>query len=402
MRALSLTILVIGGCLLPAATRAEAPTSSRLLAPSGVVQEAPSWDQPVRLPEPSQALKDTRSYFAPTPSPVQLTDYTVGAQPSEIVSGPACGDPLAGCDQPACASRYIEVDGLVWHRLGIGRSQVLAVNTNPVPDVDVLNTSDVDFGVTGGPRILVGWVPGCCSKCCAWELSYFGLYGWNASAEAVGNNNLAIPGALGANSNNFLNADLIRATYTSNFHNVELNCIKSCCTCDGSIDRLYGLRFINLNEHFSLVSDDSVDEGISGYEIDANNCLYGAQIGVRYNRCSCDWSLQYIAKAAIFLNDANQSQQILDSPVVNGVPFQLRPLVGATGLSVAGLGEVGIVASRPINECWSFRLGYNALVLGGVALAPNQLDFSLAGGDTLDHSGWVLMHGGFAGVETTW
>jgi hypothetical protein len=66
------------------------------------------------------------------------------------------------------------------------------------------------------------------------------------------------------------------------------------------------------------------------------------------------------------------------------------------------LGELGVILIRPINDNWNFRVGYNLLGLGGVALAPNQLDFSLAGIATIDKDGWFLVHGGLVGVETRW
>jgi hypothetical protein len=401
MRFSTLAILVIASSLLPFAANAETSNAMRLGAPAGVVREASAEDFPVRLLEsamlePTPSLMETSSPF-----PVRLVDVSVEAPlppPDNAIYYDAVETHSAGC----CATHYFQVDGLFWHRVGSGRSQVLALNTDPVPDAAVLNTTDLGFGLGGGPRILVGWRPNCCSECSALELSYFGLFGWNASAVALGNNNLSIPGGLGLVSNNFLNADAIAANYTSTLHNVELNCIKSYCACNGTVDHLCGIRFLNLNETFSLTGNDQVDEGISTYHINANNYLYGVQIGARYNRQHYNWSVQYLAKGGVFLNDANQAQQVLDSPFVMGVPFQLRPRVSASGQSVAGLGEFGITAQRPINDSWSFRLGYTGIVLGGVALAPNQLDFSLGGGTTLDRSGWVFLHGGFLGLEKMW
>jgi hypothetical protein len=335
---------------------------------------------------------------------VELASATYDVSP-DIVSTPIVEEPIIA-GTPHCASRsYVQVDGLFWHRVGSGCSQVVALNTDTIPSQPVLDTNDARFNLTGGVRVLVGWTPGCCSHCSAWEFSYFGIYGWQANASAVGNNNLTIPGDLGAASNNFLNADRIAINYQSDLHNAEFNCVKSCCVCDNTIDFLCGLRFINLNERFSLIGDDAADEGVGSYDINTNNYLYGLQLGGRYTQRWCNWSLQFIGKGGVFLNDATQSQQVLDAPYTAGVPFQLRPAIAANGNSVAGLGELGVVAIRPINDTWSFRIGYTALGIGGLALAPDQLDFTdvtdVSGGN-LNSCGWVFLHGGQLGLEAAW
>jgi len=351
------------------------------------------------LPDRQMAMQ-----HLPDASPVELARATY-AESSGILTAPTVEDPiLAGV--PCCVSRtYVQVDGLFWHRAGSGCSEVVALNTSSTPPRPVLDTNDPAFNLTGGVRVLVGWNPGCCSHCSAWELSYFGLYGWQASESAVGNNNLTIPGDLGAASNNFLNADRITANYQSDLHNLEFNCVKSCCVCDATIDFLGGIRFINLNETFSLIGDDSADEGVGTYSINTNNYLYGLQLGGRYTHHCCNWSVQLIGKGGVFLNDVTQSQSVLDSPFTAGVPFQLRPAIAANGDSVAGLGELGVVAIRPINDIWSFRLAYTALGIGGLALAPDQLDFTdvtgVSGGG-LNTCGWVFLHGGLLGMEAAW
>jgi hypothetical protein len=68
------------------------------------------------------------------------------------------------------------------------------------------------------------------------------------------------------------------------------------------------------------------------------------------------------------------------------------------------LGELGVVFTRPLNDNWSLRLGYNVLGLGGVALAPDQLDFTdtFVSGTDLHANGWIFAHGGLIGLQRTW
>jgi hypothetical protein len=373
------------------------PAIVTLVPPVAQAQE-PSLPQRLPVVTPVEAMMAASYQVEPEP-----------ASPSDIrpvapmATAPTCEGIPSCVEEPVCCSRrYVQVDGLFWHRVGAGCIQPLVFDTDPEPDEVILDTGDLRFNLTGGVRFLVGWTPDCCSRCTAWELSYFGLYGWQANASVASEtNNLSIPGDLGASANNFLNASLIDANYQSDFHNFELNCIKSCCVCEDQIDFLCGLRFIYLDERFTLTAEDFPEEGVSSYDIDADNYLYGVQLGGRYTRNWCNWSLQFTGKAGVFLNDARQSQFIFDEPEDNVIRD-----VSGSGNQVAALGEIGIIAIKPINDTWSLRFGYQALGLGGVALATDQLDFT----DNLDGSsgtgintyGWVFLHGGLLGLEATW
>ena len=68
------------------------------------------------------------------------------------------------------------------------------------------------------------------------------------------------------------------------------------------------------------------------------------------------------------------------------------------------LAEIGVTLIRPITNVWSLRVGYDVLGLGGVALAPNQLDctFQPGSGTSLHTDGWLFLHGAHAGLEASW
>ncbi|MCL4201926.1 MAG: BBP7 family outer membrane beta-barrel protein [Pirellulaceae bacterium] len=381
-------LLTLAASMLPVSVNAQYAPPEQAAVQYSLFSEMPSYPQPG-----AEFLLTSHGVIEPVPD-LNLASQSGYKEPMSIGKEAAC-----------YPQRYVQVDGLIWHRVGTGCNQVLALDTDVVPESPVLSTNDLNFDLTAGPRVLVGWRPACPTRCSAWELSYFGLYDWQASGRATGDNNLAIPGDLGLDSNNFQNADAIEARYRSNLHNIELNCVKSCCQCDATFDFLTGFRFIYLDERFSLFGDDRTDEGRSSYDIDADNFLFGLQMGGRYTRHWNRWSLQLSGKAGVFLNHAEQSQRVLDDPVVEDIPFELRERVSANGHSVAALGELGIVAIRPINDVWSLRLGYTALGLGGVALAPGQLDFSNidgVSGTGLNRSGWVFLHGGLVGLEANW
>jgi hypothetical protein len=311
---------------------------------------------------------------------------------------------------PRHRQRYVQADVLFWDRVGTGCDQVLVSDINALPGEDtLLSTGNLDFGFQPGLRLTVGWHPDPCRDrgwCSAWELTYFGLFDWDAfglltagaNAAAVGDNNLAIPGVLGAISNNYYGADEIRATYEAELHNLEWNCIKSCCfDCRTQIDFLYGFRFLTLQEDFALIATD-LQAGSGAYEISTENYLYGLQAGGRMRRSWARWALEVRGKAGLFVNAAQQHQQVDDYPI------PLRAPTGGDGPSAAMLAELGVTFIRPITDVWSLRIGYDALGLGGVALAPNQLDSSYVpdSGTDLHADGWLFLHGAHAGLEASW
>lgn len=325
---------------------------------------------------------------------------------------------LAGLDQPAvekscqsharCRPYYVQADAMFWHRVGNGCDQDLIVDAYyPIPGDDaLLTTRDLDFDYEPGLRVLVGWLPDpChgCGWCCAWELSYFGIYGWEAGATVTGDGNLSLPGIAGLVWNNFGLADEIRADYDSQLHNLELNCVKSCCLDQCThIDFLCGFRFVTLQEDFSLIGTD-FQEGSSSYDVSTENYLYGLQLGGRLRWHWQRWAVELMGKAGVFVNDAGQSQRATDFPN-NPDANVVRSLIGSDGQNAAALGELGITFIRPISGRWSARLGYQVVGIGGLALAPDQLDFNdtFTSGSRLHKDGWLLLHGVHAGVEARW
>jgi hypothetical protein len=320
---------------------------------------------------------------------------------SPLQGPPACGGDFSCCFQ-ACQFPciYFQADALYWDRVGSGCSDILVIDTDD--DSPLLSTDDVNFRGAAGARFLIGWQPHHCSNCCAWELSYWGLYNWNADATVTGTGDLAIPGDLGLASNNFFLADTLDLHYRSELHNVELNCIKSCCAGCAKIDFIAGVRYLALNDSLTLTATD-LQEGTSSYNIDSHNDLYGLQLGGRYTRpLCCRWGVELTGKAGLFYNDVSTNQLVTDFPNTPGA-FVLRD-TAASRDGVAMLGELGVVLIRPLNECWNFRVGYNAIGIGGLALAPDQLDFTdtLTSGTEIHHTGWIFAHGGVVGLERRW
>lgn len=336
---------------------------------------------------------------------------------SSSCSTGACGcDDNCGCDCDddccdigftLCPCAYAFVEGLYWDRdnNSINQPLVLNLNTNQV----LLTTHDLDFNWAGGVRTTVGFKldPCCdCSCCCrAVEFTYFGIYDQEASATVALADQLRIPGDLGLAVNNFFFADVVNVDYRSELHNFEANfpCCCCCYNCDGtagrSVEWFGGFRYVNFKERFSLLSID-FQESSTLYDIRTKNDLYGAQIGTRVRRQSGRWGFEATGKAGIFANDASQDTgALIDFP-----NFQVRPARSADETDVAFLGDVNFTVIYQLNSTWNLRTGYNLMWIDGVALAPDQLDFTntATSGTQLTNNGSVFFHGVSAGLEARW
>ena len=297
--------------------------------------------------------------------------------------------------------RYARADVLMWHRVGTGCDRVLVVDQDvPVPGQNtLLSTGDLSFRYEPGVRLTLGTQGESCWYD-ALEATYLGVFDWNASGSVFGDNNLAASGVLGFIWNDGSGADEFHADYQAELHSIELNCVKSCCLdCCRQIDFLCGFRFLTLQEDFALTAVDS-QEGTSAYAVSTKNYLYGVQMGGRLRRHWGLWATEFRGTAGLFVNDAQQRQHISDYP--NG--FELRGPTRGSGQSAAMLGELSVTLTRHLSDRWSLRGGYDALGIGGLALAPDQLDFNFDSdaGTGLHRSGWVFLHGAHAGLEARW
>ncbi len=84
--------------------------------------------------------------------------------------------------------------------------------------------------------------------------------------------------------------------------------------------------------------------------------------------------------------------------------FFLRPPTSAQHGQVAFLGELNFNLIYQLSKVWDIRAGYNLFWIDGVALAPDQLDFSadIGAGGRLDSNGNAFYHGVNIGLEARW
>jgi hypothetical protein len=303
------------------------------------------------------------------------------------------------CSCHLCPRTYVWVDALILARENSADEQPLVLDLN---DNEVLfSTDDFDFDTDSGVRIGYG---GRFCDCWGGEIVYMGVFEPSDSAYVEREDSLMLPGALGLQVNNFFGADRVDVNYSSDLHSIEANllrcrCCRDCCADGRSMEWLAGFRYLNLDEDFSISSYDS-DESTTVFEVDTENNLYGAQFGGRHRRCSGCFGCETTLKAGVFANDVEQSQ----SPIIDFPDFLFREGRSSDDVQAAFVGDLNFTLIWQFCELWGLRAGYNLIWLEGVALAPDQLDFTNTpdSGRNLDADGGVFLHGVNLGLESRW
>jgi Putative beta barrel porin-7 (BBP7) len=138
--------------------------------------------------------------------------------------------------------------------------------------------------------------------------------------------------------------------------------------------------------------------GASAYRISAYNNLFGGQLGARISQACNNWSYDLTGKAGVYGNDIFTSQTVGD---FSG--FTLRHTKENVG-QLAFLGDLELNGNYQFTPNWFLRGGYQVMWVEGLALAPNQLDFTNtpASGTHVDKTGGLFMHGAHAGLMARW
>jgi hypothetical protein len=377
----------------PAIDQPPATTQPRASERPSAIAQPSAIDQP-RAAQPADPRSALELINSPTVSnPETWTEY--GGKPS--AAEPCLADAVDCCH--LCPCTYAVVEALILQRNISGSGIPLAVDSTTGDPL--LTTNDLDFPFAGGVRAYVGH-RFCC--CWAWELGYFGLFDANASTSVTGD--LALPGDLGAATNVFFGADRFDIDYTSRLHGAEFNfvcccqCCKPCSSHQSSVEWIYGFRYLRVDEQLTIAAERLEVGGLEtgNYEVRASNDLYGGQFGVRLRHCRGPWSVEGTGKIGLFGNDANMNQTVTDFP-----DFVVRQ-TSSSDTDLALLGELNLSLIRQVSDHWYVRGGYNLIWIDGIALAPDQLDFSLSStsGTTIDDDNTMFLHGVNVGLEARW
>ena len=364
------------------------------------VAAAPSADLPP-APLPPAPL-------APLPAPSKAPSHPAASPWDDCCNG---WDDSCGCGHDCCKlcpSVYGYTEALFMQR----------THGEPVHDIlidsstnqTVLSSRDLDFNYSPGVRAVFGF---CYDGWLPLEIGYFGLFDSRSSKSVTSSptgdpflGNLTFPGDLGAASNVFAGAQQATVDYTSEIHSGEINyhcccCREDCGGCPQSFEWLAGFRYLSLRERLFINGQRNEVGGTetANYDVWTSNDLYGGQLGARWRCCHGGWSWEATGKGGIFGNSEGEKQQFIDFP-----DFPLRPLVSATSSAVAFVGELNLSGIYQLNSVWGIRAGYNLMWIQGVALAPDQLDFSFTStsGSQVERNGGVFLQGANVGLEARW
>lgn len=306
---------------------------------------------------------------------------------------------------------YVVFDPLFMQRDTGLRSQPLVINGDT--QATAIDTTDLLFPVAPGLRLLYGrHGPGRLG----WEVGYVGVYGMFADAAATGTDNLEIAPPLSSAVASLRDASTARATYGSALNMAEANFLITQQSfarprasayafeghaCTATLDWLVGVRWAGLDENAAIDLASSV-AGIGGdYRVRSTSNLVGGQLGLRGR---AEWQAVAVegwGKAAL----TGAFLSTLQDPLVDAITGDVyRTGRSAQAGGVSGVFDFGGALVVPLGEHWGLRFGATMLCLAGVALAPNQFDFStdqLAG--TTVNGGQTLWLGGASfGLEGRW
>jgi hypothetical protein len=166
---------------------------------------------------------------------------------------------------------------------------------------------------------------------------------------------------------------------------------------------LVGVRYLKLEEQLGYVTSSTVPAGgsVNRADVAVDNDMIGFQIGMmsQFMSRGRGW-VDFEVKGGVYHNEASLA-----------AAFENTDRAGAVFADFAGtdernrtafMGELSLNYNYPVTERCTFRVGYNAMWLTGVALAPQNLSTDLniqaLGPAQVDHSGEVVYHGPNAGI----
>jgi len=228
-----------------------------------------------------------------------------------------------------------------------------------------------------------------------WVLSYTGMLNWKAGDKLHCPQNLSLPGDAGFYTADYHYADRTKAVYLSDFYTVDLTYWRHVTpryTDHFSVSWMIGVRFIDLDEKLKLYF--TRNNRTSRYRVKTFNRAFGPFFGgdFEYNPYPfLTWGL--VGNLGALVNRGEQKTLMLD---LNNTRV-LRDF-DPSGTNFAYFAHVYPFLEFRFIKFFTFRVGYEMLYIGRVALADHQLIYH-GSGDKLNHEGNVIYHGLFAGIQ---
>lgn len=377
----------------------------------GLVAEQVHPVQPVPHPEPDYVPPHAEHLAIEPPPPIPTGPFP----PVRFVSYP----------KAPSSCWYFLAEGMALKRDADGDRDFAAIRVDHdgdpmTPDVSrtVLGTQDLNFEFPAGVRALVGRRLG------DWygvEFSYFGLFD-SAESAAVRNLDANAGGGIGNLFSPFSDFGnnppggipgldfnrLASISYLSNMDNFELNLRRTVVMPPEilQVSLLVGARHMEIDERFTYftASDIPLGFGTTNFVgVDTDNDMYGVQVGALFEfQVEPSWWVDTEIKGVLFDNQVSQATNYINR--VDG--FESTFPSGRSEDRTTWALDLAVTLSGQVNPWLTFRIGYQAIWIDGLALASEnfQDNWSLltSGPPQLNHDGKTVYHGPHIGITGVW
>ncbi len=282
----------------------------------------------------------------------------------------------------------VTAETLILDRSASGGQRLL---TDPIPNAELFNASDLRFPMAAGPRLSLrrqGVLDG------ELEVVYFGIDGFQSTASFP---NSALPSTVAGLSIDdaiVTPVDSALFQYDSRLYNFELNYRKQ---VRERLTLLAGFRWVELEDRYVATGIEDANMSLFTDAVRGHNHLYGFQIG-------CDAKLR--APEKLFQIDALAKAGVYGNAVglTNDYADTVRSYSASSSSGhVAFVGELGLMASYRLSDHLSARVGYQLLWLDGVAVGPEQISSTdFLSGSAAFKPGTAFYHGANVGLEFQW
>jgi hypothetical protein len=309
---------------------------------------------------------------------------------------------------------YAVFDALFLQRNNAAVDRPVVVDST-APNGAVISTGDLQSTIGTGARLLYGNYG---EDDIGWEVGYLGVYGMSAAKEATSaGGSLEASDQVFATQTGLNNGFSARVTDSSSINSIELNMVfhdydggynrrsgrpaQRCEGYDGGhVDWIGGFRWANLQDEAVLSIPPGSSPQPSTYSVNATSNLFAAQVGTRGRMAFERWAVEGWMKIGVAGTTLSQSQTLYDA--LSTTPFRQPQSSDAVGMGM--IADMNLSAIYRFDDVWGLRVGYNLIWLTGVALAPDQWDFtpSQAGGTGLNSTGSMFLSGANLGLEARW
>ena len=256
-----------------------------------------------------------------------------------------------------------------------------------------------------------------------WEIGYLGVFGMTTDtlltdpadslraagtlgiSPAAGLNNAATATYTGQASLNSLEANAVFHEFDGGFDKGSPYPWQRRNDYDGGgVDWLAGVRWANLEDSATLGFLQAGATAPNTYTVNATSNLFAAQTGLRGRLGWRDWAVDGFMKVGVagtLLSQSQTMQNLVPTP-----PFSFRSPRSGDHVGMGMIAEINLTATYRIDDVWGLRIGYDLMWLTGVALAPDQFDFSAntgaAAGTGVTGTGNLCLNGANLGLEARW